>query len=216
MKSTTRDGNSNLEDLRNQGTRHLARVDERLARLIEQVGPCRLPRRRGRYASLVRAIIGQQVSMGAARAIHGRLRAAAGGYVTAERLAALDTTTLRRCGLSRQKCVYIRDLTERVLDSRLRLEAMTHMSNEAVAADLTAVAGIGPWSVDMFLMFVLNRPDVLPIGDLGIRKGFMRVYGLRKHPTPERMRRLAEPWRPYRTVASWYLWRSLEAADADG
>jgi len=159
---------------------------------------------------LVRAIVGQQVSTGAARAVYARLRAAAGGYISPERLAALDGSALRTCGLSKQKCTYVRDLTGRVLDGRLRLDALPRMSDEAVAVRLTAVAGIGPWSVDMFLMFVLNRPDVLPVGDLGIRNGFVRVFGLRKPPTPERMRRLAEPWRPYRTVASWYLWRSLE------
>lgn len=148
--------------------------------------------------------------MSAARAIHTRLREAAGGHLSPQRVAALDARRLRACGLSRQKCAYIGDLTERVLDGRLRLQALHRSSDEAVAAELTAVAGIGPWSADMFLMFVLNRPDVLPLGDLGIRNGFARLYGWRKPRPVERMRRLAEPWRPYRTVASWYLWRSLE------
>jgi DNA-3-methyladenine glycosylase II len=181
-----------------------------MARLIAGVGACELPRRHGRYASLVRAILSQQVSTSAARTILGRLRLAAGGHLSAERIAGLDDARLRAVGLSRQKAGYVRDLSARVLSGDLRLDHVHKLDDEAVIAHLTQVKGIGRWTAEMFLMFVLNRPDVLPVDDLGIQNGFMRLYGLRKRPTAERMQALASPWRPYRTIGCWYLWRSLD------
>lgn len=181
-----------------------------MADVIEAVGPCGMTMRRGRYSALVRAIIGQQVSTAAARAINERVRLAAGGYVTAERLSGMADADLRACGLSRQKISYVRDLTDRVDSGSLRLERMSGLDDQAVVAALCEVKGVGAWTAEMFLMFVLGRPDVLPIGDLGIRQGFQRVYGLRKEPSAQRMRSLAQPWQPYRSVGSWYLWRALE------
>lgn len=181
-----------------------------MAALVNDIGACLLPKRRGRYASLVRAIVGQQVSVKAAHAVYERLRLAAGGYITPERIARLSIERLRECGLSRQKSSYIGHLTNHVLERRLHLGRMHTMSDEEVVAELTAVKGIGAWSAQMFLMFVLNRPDVLPTGDLGIQEGFKRTYGLRKRPGCDRMEALARPWRPYRTVGCWYLWRSLD------
>jgi DNA-3-methyladenine glycosylase II len=181
-----------------------------MAAVIEAVGPCRMTMRRGRYAALVRAIVGQQVSTAAARAIYERVRSAGGGYVTAERLADLKDPDLRSCGLSRQKISYVRDLTERIGDGRLRLDRMAALDDEAAVQALCEVRGVGKWTAEIFLMFVLARPDVLPIGDLGVRQGFMRVYGLRKEPSAGRMHAIAQPWRPYRSVGSWYLWRALE------
>ncbi len=197
-------------DLRIAGVAHLQAGDPRMAALVYQVGVCRLPKRRGRYAALVRAIVGQQVSVKAAYSVYEKLRAAAGGYVTPGRVAALSAIHLRECGLSRQKSGYIQDLTAHVLELRLHLGRMHTMGDERVIEELTAVKGIGAWSAQMFLMFVLNRPDVLPTGDLGIQEGCKRIYRLRERPGPERMEALAAPWRPYRTVACWYLWRSLE------
>lgn len=182
-----------------------------MAGLIAAVGPCRLPVRRPRFASLVRAIVAQQVSTAAARAVYGRLRGAAGGHISAKRLASLDETQLRLAGLSRQKTDYVRDLTGRVLRRELCLESVSKLSDDDVIAQLTRIKGIGRWTAEMFLIFVLNRPDVLPVDDLGIQKGFARVYGLRRRPGPDRMRNLAHCWQPYRTVGCWYLWRSLDA-----
>lgn len=181
-----------------------------MARAIEAVGPCRMELRRGRYAALVRAIAGQQVSTAAARSIYEKLRRGVGGYVTPDRIAAATDAELRSFGLSRQKVSYLRDLTTRVDDGALRLDRMTALDDAEVIAALTEVKGIGTWTAEMFLMFVLGRPDVLPVGDLGIRSGFKRVYGLRGEPTPRRMHQLAMPWRPYRSIGSWYLWRALD------
>jgi DNA-3-methyladenine glycosylase II len=191
-------------------TGHIRKADPHMARVIDVVGPCEMPLRRGRYAALVRAIVGQQVSTAAARAVHERLRRGAGGHVTARRLDSLSDAELKSFGLSRQKVAYVRDLTGRVLDGSLRLDRMGALADDDVVEALTKVKGVGTWTAEMFLMFVLARPDVLPVGDLGIRHGFKRVYRLRKDPSVVRMQRLSRAWRPYRSVGSWYLWRSLE------
>lgn len=191
-------------------TAHITNADPRMARVIDAVGPCGMQMKRGRYAALVRAIVGQQVSTAAARAVHERLRKGAGGHITARRLGALSDVELKAFGLSRQKIAYVRDLSARVLDGRLRLERLSTLDDDGVVAALTDVKGVGTWTAEMFLMFVLGRPDVLPVGDLGIRNGFKRVYGLRKEPSAARMQSLSKPWRPYRSVGSWYLWRALE------
>ncbi len=198
------------QDIRTLGARHLRSVDARLARIIGQVGPCRLSRRRGHFASLVRAIIGQQVSTAAATAIRGRVYAALGGRPTPDAIFRASDAALRGAGLSRQKVSYLRDLAEKVEAGEVRLQRIGRLGDEEIIAHLTQVKGIGRWSAEMFLMFVLNRPDVLPVDDLGIRKGFQQVYGLRALPAPKRMHQLAAAWRPYRTIGSWYLWRSLD------
>ena len=142
--------------------------------------------------------------------MHERLRRGAGGHVTARRLDGLSNAELRSFGLPRQKVAYVRDLTGRVLDGSLRLDRMSALGDDVVVAALPGVKGVGTWTAEMFLMFVLARADVLPVGDLGIRHGFKRVYGLRKEPSVARMQSLSRAWRPYRSVGSWYLWRSLE------
>lgn len=192
------------------GSAHIAAVDPRMRAVIEKVGRCRIAERRPRYAALVRAIVGQQVSTGAARAMNERLRMACGGVVTAERLVSLGRAELRGAGLSRQKSAYLRDLSARVTDGRLDLARLGRLGDEAVVEALTSVKGIGPWTAQMFLMFVLHRPDVLPVGDLGIQKGFARVFELKRLPSSRWMERTARNWRPFRTVGSWYLWRSLD------
>ncbi len=194
--------------------RSLMRRDPRLSAVMKRVGPCRLHESRTRhpFAALVRAVIAQQLSGKAAETIHDRVVALVGGVdqLSPATLAAVDPVALRAAGLSRQKISYLRDLSAHVGDGRLNLDALEHLPDEDVITAITAVRGFGQWSAEMFLMFRLNRPDVFPVGDLGIVKGMQKLYGMKKRPTPRTMARLAEPWRPYRSVAAWYLWRILE------
>jgi DNA-3-methyladenine glycosylase II len=160
----------------------------------------------------VRAIVGQQLSVLAARAIYGRLTARFGERPpTPGEILADDPEELRAAaGLSRAKVLYLRSLAEHVSSGELELELLDSLGDEEVVAELTAVKGIGLWSAQMFLMFHLDRPDVLPVGDLGIRRAIERAYGLIELPQPAEMERIAEPWRPHRTLACRYLWRSLD------
>jgi DNA-3-methyladenine glycosylase II len=166
------------------------------------------------YGALVRSIVGQQLSTASARAIHGRLTERFGGRPpTPEEVLAEDPDELRLAvGLSHAKVRYLRSLAEHVLDGSLQLDRLAGLPDDEVIAELVAVKGIGQWSAHMFLMFHLQRPDVLAVGDLGIRKAMMQLYGLAQLPDPAAMERIAEPWRPYRTVACQFLWRSLSAA----
>lgn len=174
-------------------------------------------RRRGRpqdhYGSLVRSIVGQQLSTTAARAIYLRLTERFGGRApTPEEVLTDDPDELRAAaGLSRAKVSFLRSLAEHVLDGSLELHRLGRLSDEQVTAELVAVKGIGVWTADMFLMFHLRRPDVLAVGDLGIRRAMMLAYGLAALPDPAEMERIAEPWRPHRTLACEFLWRSLDA-----
>ena len=194
--------------------RLLMRRDPVLAAIIKRHGPCGLGAARDRFdhfAMLVRAIVFQQLSTKAATTIHSRLLACMpGGKATAECLAAVTEVELRAAGISRQKADYLRDLCEKVGSGAVPLDAVDAMTDEEVIEALTKVKGIGRWTAEMFLIFRLQRPDVLPIGDLGIVNAIQKAYRLRKKPTPERMRKLGEAWRPYRSVATWYLWRSLD------
>lgn len=194
--------------------RLLMRRDPVLAAIIRKHGACGLGDVRDRFdhfAMLVRAIVFQQLSTKAATTIHGRLIGAlAGGTLTPAALAAVTEEQLRAAGISRQKAGYLRDLCEKVADGALPLQAVDAMTDEEVIAALTQVKGIGRWTAEMFLIFRLQRPDVLPLGDLGILNAIQKAYGLRKKPTPARMLKLGEAWRPYRSIASWYLWRSLD------
>jgi DNA-3-methyladenine glycosylase II len=162
----------------------------------------------------MRAITGQQLSVAAARAIWRRLTERFDGRTpTPEEILADDPEELRAAaGFSRAKVVYLRSLAEHVLAGELELDRLAELPDEEVIRELTAVKGIGEWSAHMFLMFTLHRPDVLPTGDLGVRNAIQRAYGLEKAPKPAEMQAIAEPWRPYRTRASLYLWRSLDNA----
>jgi DNA-3-methyladenine glycosylase II len=192
--------------------RLLLRRDPVLAELIKKHGPCGLAaaQRSDHFSALVRAITGQQLSTKAAATIYARLAALMPGGVTPESLSALSDEQFRAVGMSRQKSAYFRDLSEKVLSGALPLDSLESMSDDEVIAALTQVKGIGRWSAEMFLMFRLHRPDVLPVGDLGIVNAVKNVYRLRKKPDAERIRKIGEAWRPYRSVASWYLWRSLD------
>ncbi len=162
------------------------------------------------FPALVRTITAQQISTKAAATIHGRFVALMPEGVTPTALLALTEETMRQAGLSRQKTAYLRDLSTKVLSGELPVHALHELDDEAVIDAIVKVKGLGRWSAEMFLMFRLRRPDVLPVDDLGIVNAIQRLYGLRKRPTPDRIRKIAEAWRPYRTIACWYLWRSLE------
>lgn len=193
-----------------EATRHLTKVEPRLGVVIREVGPHRLAPRRGRYAALCRSIVGQQLSTKAANTIYSRFKSACGGWVTPTRVSSLSDFELRGVGFSRSKVASVRDLTRALEQGDLRLDRLGKLDNEGVAAELLPIRGIGPWSVDMFLMFVLARPDVLPVGDLGIQNALARMHRLRKRPDPKRMLALTHAWKPYRSIGSWYLWRGLE------
>ncbi len=192
--------------------RVLLRRDPVLAALIREYGPCGLAaaQRADHFSALVRAIVFQQLSTKAASTIYGRMVGLLpGSELTAATLAALTDQQLRSAGISRQKGSYLRDLCAKVAAGVVPLDDLDRMDDEQVIAALTTIKGIGRWSAEMFLMFRLHRPDVLPLGDLGIVNAVKKVYRLRKKPTPDRLRRMGEAWKPYRSVASWYLWRSL-------
>jgi DNA-3-methyladenine glycosylase II len=165
------------------------------------------------YGALVRSIVGQQLSTIAATAIYGRLKERYGGRTpTPQEVLDDDPDAMRvAAGLSHAKVGYLRSLAEHVLDGSLQLDRLDDLPDDEVIAALTAVRGIGTWSADMFLMFQLLRPDVLPVGDLGIRRAFMVQWGFEKLPKPAEMLPIAEPWRPHRTLASLFLWRSIRA-----
>jgi DNA-3-methyladenine glycosylase II len=192
--------------------RLLLRRDPVLAALIRKHGECGLARaqRADHFSALVRAITGQQLSTKAASTIFGRLVALMPDGVTPAALSALTDEQLREVGMSRQKITYFRDLCEKTLTGAVPLDALDTLADDEVIAALTRVKGIGRWSAEMFLMFRLHRPDVLPVDDLGILNAVKNVYRLRKRPTGERVRKIGEAWKPYRSVACWYLWRSLD------
>ena len=201
-----------------RATEHLRAADPVLRAVIDEVGPDglgdpRAGRPHDHYGALVRSIVGQQLSTKAARAIYGRLTDRFGGRTpTPAELLADDPDELRTAaGLSHAKVQYLRSLAEHVLDGSLELDRLQELGDDAVIAELTAVKGIGEWSSHMFLMFHLQRPDVLAVGDLGIRRAVMVRYGLEELPSPAALYEIAEPWRPYRTLACRYLWRSLDA-----
>jgi DNA-3-methyladenine glycosylase II len=191
---------------------HLRGVDDGLAALIERHGSPTLAPTTDAVRSLARAIVSQQLSGKAADTIWGRFVALypGGRFPRAAAIVATPDAALRGAGLSGAKTAAIKDLARHVVERKLVPRRLRALTDEEIAARLLPVRGIGPWSVHMFLMFALARPDVLPVGDLGIRKGMQRHFGLRKLPEADRMTRLAAPWRPYRSVAAWYMWRLLE------
>ena len=191
--------------------RTLARRDPVLRDLMRQHGDCGLARAQHEdpFAALVHAIIAQQLSTKAAATIERRFRALFTGLPTPGAVAGITDAELRAIGLSTQKTRYVRDLCERITNGGLELHRLTELPDEAVIEALTQVKGIGRWTAEMFLMFRLHRPDVLPVGDLGIVKAVQRAYKLRAVPSAARLTRIGESWRPYRSVACWYLWASL-------
>jgi DNA-3-methyladenine glycosylase II len=191
--------------------RHLRRVDPHLRAIIDRVGPCRLEPKLDRFGTLVRAIIGQQISSKAAASIHGRLVEIGGEPHRPERLIELGEIALRGVGLSGVKARYVLNLAEAVASGAVPLDAIDDSWSDAqVTEALVSIKGIGVWTAEMFLIFALNRPDVLPAGDLGVRAGLRTRHGLAELPRPSECHALAEVWRPYRSIASWYLWKGAD------
>ncbi len=182
-----------------------------MAEIIERTGPYKIEYREPCFETLVRSIVYQQLSGRVASVIFGRLHAAAGEEtLTPAGIMKLRPERMRRAGLSAQKTLYIRELAKHTRRASVVFENLPELDDAAVIEHLTRVKGIGVWTAQMFLMFALKRPDVLPVGDLGVRAAMKRAYGLDELPKPAEMERLAAAWRPYTSVACWYLWRSLE------
>ena len=194
-------------------TTHLRKVDPILASVMDSVGPFSLQTRDGAFPSLAQAIFFQQLAGPAARAIMRRVLARLGAdeerFFTPERFLAAPDEELRSAGLSRQKVSYLRDLSRRFVTGELKEDELPQLDDEGVVRAVSAVKGIGRWTAEMFLIFSLGRPDVLPVLDLGVRRGFQRVYGFDHLPNADEMRQVAEPWRPYRSVGTWYMWRAI-------
>ena len=194
--------------------RLLMRRDPILGGAIKRIGPCRMAerQRKDHLTALIGAIVSQQLSTKAAATIFGRFAALFpdNQITNAAAIDTFDDATLRGVGLSGQKVSYLRDLSARIADGRLNLDELNALPDEQVIERLTAVKGFGRWTAEMFLMFRLHRPDVLPAGDLGIVNAIQRLYRLRKRPDPKRILKMGEAWRPYRSVASWYLWQTLK------
>jgi DNA-3-methyladenine glycosylase II len=206
-------------DTHRAAIRHLKRADPRLARVIdlivERVGPFNIQpsAHAGPFEALLRSIFYQQLNGKAAASILGRFkdRFGAGQMPSPATILAASTRQLRSVGLSRQKIAAIRDLSQKALDGTVPSQAEIELlSNEEIIERLTVVRGIGVWTVEMLLIFHLGRPNILPVSDFGVRKGFQLAFGKRRMPTPKELAAHGERWHPYRTVASWYLWRASE------
>ncbi len=193
-----------------EACRRLSRRDPRLRAVIRKVGDCTLKTDANYFGILVRTIISQQLSTKAAISIGKRLeQVLAPDGMTAEKILATSDEAIRGCGLSGGKVKSLRDLCAKVLDETVKLAHLPNLGDDEVRESLIQIHGIGPWSADMFLMFSLGRMDVLPVGDLGLRAGVRKLYELRDMPTPAQLKEIAAPWQPYRSVATWYIWRSL-------
>jgi DNA-3-methyladenine glycosylase II len=193
-----------------EAIQHLKRSDPVLSEIIDRVGDYGIEFRDPDFETLVKSIVYQQLSGRVANVIFGRVVKAAGGKLTPASILKLRPARMRALGLSGQKTAYIRDLARHTRDGRVDFAGLLDLPDEAVIERLTEVKGIGVWTAHMFLIFALRRTDVLPLGDLGIRAAIRKAYGFAELPEPAEMETLAARWRPYCTVASWYLWRSLE------
>lgn len=186
------------------------------APLVDRFGPARVSPGGDPFDALISAIANQQLSVKAGATVYGRIETLCDGHVTAEAIDQASAEQLRACGLSRPKVGYVQDLARQTIDGELALDRLDTMDDESVLDALTQVKGIGRWTANMVLIFELHRPDVLATGDLGVRDGARRLLELEARPTPAELERLAEPWRPYRSLACWYLWqerdRQLQAA----
>jgi DNA-3-methyladenine glycosylase II len=189
---------------------HLRQADPIMAAIIDRVGPLKIGYRRERFPSLVRAIIFQQLAGRAAQTIHDRfVNAIGGGLPTPEAVLAASDEILRGAGLSRGKMAYLRDLASHVQSGSLDFKRLPRLTDDEIIAHLTRVKGIGRWTAEMFMMFNLRRPDILPVDDLGVRTAVMKAYGMTEPPPPKQLREFGERWKPHRTAAAWYLWQSM-------
>ncbi|MEX1995670.1 MAG: DNA-3-methyladenine glycosylase [Candidatus Saccharimonadales bacterium] len=193
--------------------KHLSKNDRTLAKAIKTYGDCQLRPHKDHYGELVSGIVGQQLSIKAAAAIWQRVLALSDGKMpTPQQLLKTDVETLRSIGLSYAKASYVQDLALHIIDGRLDMDHIAKLPNEEIMSQLTAVKGIGEWSAHMFMLFGLGRLDILPVGDLGIKKAAMNLYGLKELPDRIALEALSSrnSWKPYESVAAWYLWKSLE------
>ena len=195
---------------------HLSK-DRKLAKVIKKIGSYEIRVTKNKYESLVEAIITQQLSGSAAKSISTKFRA----LYTTRFPKPIDVLTtpnskLRKTGLSKMKVEYIKEISKKIESKELRLQKLPKLSDEEVVIELTKIRGIGRWTAEMFLIFTLGRMDVLPIGDLGLKKGIKKLHSMQELPTDEEMEKIAKKWRPYRTVATWYLWKSLQNFDTIG
>ena len=194
--------------------RYLSKVDPKMKQIIKKVGPCMLAPRKDYFVVLCLSIFNQQISMAAAASLFKKFRHQFPRKTPTPKLTLKlmkrEEEFVRSLGISRQKKAYLIDLSQHFLDNKIPVRKLDRMSDEEIVEALTAVHGIGRWTAEMFLMFVLNRPDVFPIDDLGLQAAVHRTYGLPERPKPKVLLPLGEPWRPWRTVATWYLWRSGE------
>src|SRR6266852_3860052 len=189
---------------------HLKKSDPVMRAIIKSVGPCRMEFGPPEFHSLAEAIVYQQLNGKAAVTIFNRFAALAGEPVTPEGIAKLTDQQMRAVGLSKQKSSYLRDMAERAIRGDLNFTRLPEMTDEEVIKHLTQVKGVGVWTAHMFLMFTLRRPNVLPTGDFGIQMAIKKHYKKRKMPKPDQMEKIAKSWEPYRSVACWYLWQSLD------
>jgi len=190
--------------------KHLKKADPIMRAIIERVGPCRMEFGEPVFHSLAEAIVYQQLNGKAAVTIFKRFTALAGEPVTPKGIAKLTDEQLRSVGLSKQKSSYLRDMVERANRGELDFSRLPEMTDDEVIRHLTQVKGVGVWTAHMFLMFTLKRPNVLPTGDFGVQMAIKKHYNKRKMPKPVHMEKIARPWEPYRSIACWYLWRSLD------
>ena len=189
---------------------HLKKRDPVLREIIERVGPCRMEYGVPEFCSLAEAIVYQQLNGRAAVTIFNRFAALAGEPITPEGILKLRDEQLRSVGLSKQKAAYLKDLAAKTADGLLNFARLPDMTDEEVIEHLTQVKGVGVWTAHMFLMFSLRRPNVLPTGDYGVQVAIRKHYKKRKLPKPKEMEKIAKAWEPYRSVACWYMWRSLD------
>lgn len=192
-----------------EAAKHLAKRDKVLRKLVKAFPQADLVSRGDAFQTLARSIVGQQISVKAASSIWNRFATLA-GKMTPANVAALADVSLRGCGFSGQKVAYVKDLARRFDSGEVKPRRWGRMDDEAIIEELIEVKGIGRWTVEMFLIFHLRRPDVLPVDDLGLRRAMERLYNEGEPLTKGEMRTLGEPWAPYRSVATWYLWRSLD------
>jgi DNA-3-methyladenine glycosylase II len=187
--------------------------DPTLGKIIEQVGEFKLKKHNHHFAVLVESIISQQLATSAAEAIFGRFKALYPAFPTSADILSTRKTKLRSVGLSGMKIDYLKDLSKHVEEGRLEIKKLPKMSDDEVISQLTQVKGIGRWTAEMFLIFSLGRLDVFPVGDLGLRKGVQMAFSLQELPKPKETEKYGERWRPYRSIATWYLWKSLQKFD---
>jgi DNA-3-methyladenine glycosylase II len=201
----------NSLEIRN-GINHLNDRDPILRGIISQTKPCSIKRRKNYYPSLIQAIINQQLSVKAGESIYGKFSAHFGKHVKPEDIAATPVEELRKFGLSNAKAIYVKDLSDKILSNQLSFKKLSQKSNGEIIGELTKVKGIGVWTAHMFLIFTLGRLDVLPVGDLGIKNAIRKNYRLKVLPDETKVAALCEKkkWKPYQSIASWYLWMSLE------